>query len=206
LAEISTKIRLDLEGIPREDRKRVKEDVGEFVVNEISRHLAEGKSPVKGQSFKKLSKDYADGEKLGDRTPNLQAEGDLLDSLVDKSGRGNLVKVGHFLAREVPKADGHNQHTNKAKNWAKRTKFPKRQYLPEEGQLFKRDIEKGIDEIVTDAKDAAEEQRQLELESETIESEEPQQSTEVQATDLFNDDVISSLLNDEFNKGAGFGS
>lgn len=138
--EITKKITLDLKGI--QNKAQAKKDVGEFVVNEILRNLSEGKSPVSGERFKKLSKEYADQFKGGDRKPNLELEGDMLDALTFKN-RADGIEVGVFKKKELGKADGHN-------NFSGDSKLPKRRFIPDEGQDFKANINKGIKQILAE--------------------------------------------------------
>ena len=88
--------------------------MGEFVVNEILRSVSEGKSPVSGRrQFKILDEKYAKDEKGGDRNPNLELGGDMLDALTFKPMPGDSLEVGIFDSNEVPKADGHNNFSGK---------------------------------------------------------------------------------------------
>lgn len=139
--KVTKTIQLDLSKVPKEERTEVKQQVGEFIVNETLRAVAEGKSPVSGESFKRLSKKYADEEKLGDRTPNLELEGDMLSSLKFEKRKGDAIEVGIFSSREVPKADGHN-------NFSGDSSLPRRRFIPKDDQEYKRDIKSGIKRIV----------------------------------------------------------
>jgi hypothetical protein len=114
-------------------------------------YIAEGASPVKGvKSFKKLSKKYADLEKMGDRLPNLDLEGDMLQSLTFKIVRGGL-EVGIFDKEEAIKSFGHN--TGFEGHPYLDGVGPKRQFIPDEDQSLKSDIEKGVLEIIDEFKD-----------------------------------------------------
>jgi hypothetical protein len=94
-SEISKEIKLNLKDVPKSQRTKAKDEIGEFLVGEILEQLSQGKSPVSGESFKRLSKEYADSEKGGDTTPNLELEGDLLNALEYKRTRDG-IKVGIF--------------------------------------------------------------------------------------------------------------
>ena len=145
LKKIAKEIKLDLSDVPRNQRSQVKQEVGNFVVEEILRSVSSASTPVSGGKYKAtLSKDYADEEKGGNRTANLELEGDMLDSLEFKNTREG-VEVGIFKASEVPKADGHN-------NFSGKSKLPTRQFIPKENEKFKRNIEKGIKDIVNEFK------------------------------------------------------
>ena len=105
LKKISKLIDLDLSDIPKEKRKTVKKEIGDFVVEEILIAVSKGQSPVIGEkrNFKKLKPDYAKAEKGGDRNPDLELLGDMLDSLTFKNTTKG-IEVGIFKATEVPKA------------------------------------------------------------------------------------------------------
>lgn len=134
-------IPLDLSKVPMGQRKQAKQEVGNFVVNEILRFVEQGNSPVKNLGkFKQLTEKYAQENKGGNRTPNLELFGDMLDSLTSRN-RKDGVEVGIFARSEVPKADGHN-------NFSGDSKLPQRRFIPEENQTFKRRITSGIKDIV----------------------------------------------------------
>ena len=132
---------LDLSRIPTTSQSRAKEDVGEFVRNEILRFVAEGKSPVAGRgAFDKLSSDYADAKKGGNRTSNLELEGDMLDALkYEVTATG--IEVGIFDSNEAPKADGHN-------NFSGRSKLPTRRFIPSGTEDFNGRIMTGVRQIL----------------------------------------------------------
>lgn len=111
------------------------------MVAEILRSVSSGNSPVSGYGrFKRLSEDYADSEKGGDRTPNLELQGDMLDALEARNTREG-VNVGIFAAKEVPKADGHN-------NFSGDSRLPLRRFIPKGQETFKRNINSGVKRIV----------------------------------------------------------
>lgn len=146
MPRIEKNITLDLTDIPARRHKIAKQTVANFLENETLILLEQGKTPVKGEKFKKLNKDYADKFKGGRRTPTLQLEGELLDAFsVVNSRDGVRMQVADS---QGDKADGHNQLSSKAKAWAKDTKFPKRRFIPGETQRLKLKIEKEIDVIL----------------------------------------------------------
>jgi hypothetical protein len=132
---------LDLSNIPTTSQNKAKEDVGEFVRNEILRFVSSGKSPVAGRgAFDRLNKEYADAKKGGNRSPNLELEGDLLDSLkyeVTSTG----IEVGIFDSDEAPKADGHN-------NFSGLSKLPTRRFIPDASESFQGRIMTGVSQIL----------------------------------------------------------
>lgn len=149
LKKISKLIDLDMTDIPREQRTAVKKEVGDFIVEEILEAVSQGKSPVGGLGkFKELKKEYADAEKGGNRTPNLELLGDMLDSLTFEDA-GNGIEVGIFDSDEVPKADGHN-------NFSGKSTLPLRRFIPRGSEKFDRDIESGINDILEEFRESPE--------------------------------------------------
>ena len=127
-------------------REQAKDEIGEFIVNEILLAVGEGKSPVEGETFPELNKEYAKREKKGDTTPNLQLEGDLMDALsfVNKAGSSE-IEVGILDESQWGKADGHNKFGRKNNN-----KIPKRRFLPTKSGKFKSHIMDGVKQIIAD--------------------------------------------------------
>lgn len=131
---------LDLTRI--KNKSDVKNQVGQFIVEEILLRVAEGKSPLKGTpKWKKLNSKYANKEKGGSRNPNLELEGDLLDALEFKSLKGSQIEIGIFKKAEQGKADGHN-------NFSGESKLPLRRFIPKDDEKFYRKITKGVNEIL----------------------------------------------------------
>lgn len=139
-------IELDLEGLPKSAAAKVKRDVGEFLVEQISTTLAKASSPIEGESWPKLSKTYkkmkvAQG---GVGEANMELTGALLDSLTfEPSAEG--VRVG-FFDSQAWKADGHLKFSGKNNN------TPQRRFLPGKGQNFKDEIQAEVTRIVEDAR------------------------------------------------------
>lgn len=184
--KITKNLNLDLSNVPVNQRSAAKEDVGNFVKEEILRSLSTGNSPVAGEQFKKLSKQYADEFKGGNQTPNLELEGDLLDALKFEE-KASGIEIGIFPGKEVPKADGHN-------NFSGDSKLPKRRFIPEENQTFKKKIMNGVNAII----------REYETEPGGIEPtfrsifdvEQSETRTDIQVSDLFSDDFFTDFLRD----------
>jgi hypothetical protein len=126
------------------NKAKAKKEVGDLIVNEILRSVEGGNSPVSGYGkFKKLNKDYAKEEKGGNRTANLDLEGDMLNALVSKNKTGSEIEFGIFKAKEVGKADGHN-------NFSGDSTLPVRRFVPDEDENLKRNIEKMIVETIAE--------------------------------------------------------
>lgn len=135
------KLNLDLNQIPSSRQADAKRDVGEFVVGEILRAVSSGRSPVEGRgAFQKLDIEYAIREKGGNRTPNLELQGDMLDSLTFENIASG-VEVGIFVEDEQDKADGHN-------NFSGESRLPTRRFIPSPTENFNRTIERGVDRIL----------------------------------------------------------
>lgn len=152
---ISKKIRFEFEplkgldvNLSRSKKQELLKDIADYLHESVLSKIGDGESPVKGEKFPKLKKEYAKKEHGGDRTPHLELHGDLLDS-IDTEVKGDKIILG-VDSSEEEKADGHNQLTSKAKSWADSRDFPKRRFIPDEDQEFKRDIQAGIDSIIED--------------------------------------------------------
>lgn len=188
LTKIAKTIELDLSDVPSNLKSSAKKEVGEFVVNEILRSVSEGKSPVSGYSkFKTLNKKYADDEKGGDRNPNLELDGDMLDALVFKNASGDAIEVGIFQSSQVPKADGHN-------NFSGESRLPTRRFIPEEDENFKRDITNGINRILRDFKRVPSQTVNTELSTITT-LREDETGIGISINDILSADFIDEFLN-----------
>ena len=197
--EVSKTLELDLTNIPKESRAAAKQDVGELLVEEILRAVGDGKSPVQGENWKRLSKEYADEFKGGDRTPTMQLFGDLLDSLKAKPSSGNKIKIGHFRDEgQAPKADGHNQLSLEAQIWASTKEFPKRRYIPNEGQKFKASIMREVKDILDSYRAAPEEVLEVGRVQDVVtgDGEITEESIGVSINNMFSDDIINQLILD----------
>jgi len=140
-SEIAKEMTLDLSDIPESQREQAKRDAGEFVVGEILRFVSSGNSPVANRGkFKRLDGDYADKAKGGNRTPDLELKGDMLDAL-EARVTNDGIEVGIFESSQVPKADGHN-------NFSGESSLPTRRFIPTKKEDFKRSIKEGVDDIL----------------------------------------------------------
>jgi len=119
------------------------EDISAFVKESVLDAVGSGRTPVAGGAFKKnLSPVYA--KKTGKKISNLELTGDLLDSLEVKVVKGHKMRLT-VSESEQDQADGHN-------NFSGKSNLPERQFIPnaDRGQDFKKDIKKGIKEIIED--------------------------------------------------------
>lgn len=141
-------LKLDLEDVPENRKEDAKEEVGQFLVDSIMENLDQGNSPVSGQSFKKLSKKYAEKMKGGDRTPNLELDGDLRAAIGHESSEDGII-IGVMDKSQRPKADGHN-------NFSGKSNLPLRRFIPSEEEKFKKNILNGVDQIIETYKEQQE--------------------------------------------------
>jgi hypothetical protein len=143
----TAKIDLGLTGLPQSLKKKIQDDVGEFLVEQVLLSVGEAKSPVSGESFRALSKEYKQ-KKIdlgGTGAPNMELNGDMLDSLTYKK-TGNGIELG-FFDEQAWKADGHLKFSGEENN------TPKRRFLPAQGQKFKSAIEIEIERIIQERVD-----------------------------------------------------
>lgn len=126
-------------------KKEFLQKVGQYLVDSMLDKIAEGISPVAGVGeFKRLTKHYADEEKGGDKTANMDEHGDMLNALTYKIV-GNSLKIGIFDDKQAIKSYAHN--TGFKGHPFLEGKAPKRQFIPDEDQKLKRDILSGIGDI-----------------------------------------------------------
>lgn len=202
---------LGLEEVADSDKPRVVREAADYLKNQTLREIATGNSPVQGEGrFRILDPNYAREQKGGVRTANLELEGDLKDSLISAPHKEHFIKYGHE-GEQVPKADGHNQMSLKAKAWARSGNHPKRRYIPDSNQEFDSNIVTGIRRII----DQNKRREVVREEIEEVETEEtltiatlfddgptrPATTTTIGTqADLFSDDIISELLDEAFRR------
>lgn len=193
MSELRKKIRLDLEKVPSGKKAAAKKAVGDFLVNQVLRDIERGFSPVEGEGqFDKLTKKYADAEKGGRRTANLQLEGDLKEATRFKNIKDG-IEFGNFLVSQEGKADGHNQLSAKARAWARKKDFPKRRYIPSSKQKFRVGIEREIESIVKGFEEIPSEDVQA-LAGRTTNETEDGNVVKTDFVDLFSDEAIEAAI------------
>lgn len=129
--------------LPSSVKDDIKDEVGDYLKEQILSSIGDLKSPIAGQGWPKLSKEYAKDKQARGfvPAPNLEVSGELLNSLdVKPTTKG--IEIGVF-GSAAERADGHN-------NFSGKSKIPTRRFLPEVGQKFKGDIQKEIDKIIND--------------------------------------------------------
>lgn len=134
-------IDLELPSLPSKQAKELKSEIGEYLREQVSLDLAAQKSPVSGQKFPALSKNYASYKKreVGNNKANLDFSGDM-QSAIDFTTTSEGIEFGVFGA-DAPKADGHN-------NFSGDSDLPLRQFVPNVGEGFTRKIQAGVDDII----------------------------------------------------------
>ena len=184
--------KLGLNKVPDNQKNRIVREIGNLLVDEILRKVSGGNSPVKNRGrFKILDKEYANDEKFGNRNPNLDLDGDMLNSLTFRS-RGSKIEVGIFDRSQVPKADGHN-------NFSGQSKLPVRRFIPNTNEKFDDDITSRVKKIIASAQDKSGEAKRATEESEELVSllntlEPAPITTTTSIDDLFGTSFIDQLL------------
>jgi hypothetical protein len=141
---ITSRIDLELDAVPASARGEVKDRVGDLIIDAILSSVSKAQSPVAGESFPGLSKEYKAKKVAAGHPgkPNLEFDGDMLAALGFHSTEDG-IEVGIF-GNQAPKADGHN-------NFSGESNLPQRRFLPDVGQEFKSSIRSGVDKIVAEA-------------------------------------------------------
>ncbi len=148
ISDSETSVEIDLfEGrsLPLKVKKRIQEDVGNYLVEQTLVAMNEKKSPVQGEGgFKALSKNYRKRklEEVGSGEANLEFDGVMKDELNFYPTK-NGIEIGVYGER-ARAADGHN-------NLSGKSSLPTRRFLPDEGQTYKKSIQAEVDRIVADA-------------------------------------------------------
>lgn len=124
------------------DKEQIREEVAQYVVEEILSYCGDRNSPVSGHGkFPALSKEYKrrklDSGRPG--VPDLEFDGDLLNA-ISGSSRGSNVRV-EVESDQADKADGHC-------NFSGESDLPLRRFIPDEGETFKQPIIDGIARII----------------------------------------------------------
>lgn len=132
-----------IDELSRADKKELLDQIGEYVKFTMLDYIGENRSPVDGDKFEKLSKKYA--QKVGHKQSDLQAEGDLLDSL-DFKIRSSSIEIGFFEKLQAAKAYGHTTGME-GHPWLEGI-TPERKILPMGKEKFDSDIMDGIAALV----------------------------------------------------------
>lgn len=120
-----------------------KRQVGNFLKETILDYVGEGRSPVDGVNYvKSLSPEYKKYKSTRSSVSfaNMELTGAMLDSLKFKT-TDQGIEIGIFEKSQVPKADGHNNHSGDSK-------LPNRRFIPKENEDFRGPIEDKVKKIV----------------------------------------------------------
>lgn len=139
-SEVYKILELDMDGIPAADRERAKQDVADFVKEQMLADLGRGKSPVTGDAFKPLSEAYKQVKKefSSQLIPNMELHGDLLDALTAETRTGSSIEIGWFDKDQAVKAFNHTTGDT----------VPKRPLIPGPREDFRPEIMDGISSIL----------------------------------------------------------
>lgn len=145
--EKETTFKFDFEipdSLPKSEVKKLKEDIGTFLVESILDKVGQQVSPVSGGRFKaKLSPEYA--KEKGTDIANLELNGDMLSAL-DFKLTNSGVEVGIWDEGEAVKSFAHNTGYE-GHPYLENTKF-KRQFIPRGDEKLKKDILSGVKNII----------------------------------------------------------
>ena len=146
--ELTKTIKLNFpDSVSNAEKKELLNQIGDYVVVTMLDLIADGISPVTGKSFSKLTKPYSNKEKGGDRTPNMDLNGDMLNALTYEIVDG-IVNVGWFDSDQSAKAYGHTTGF-KGHPWLDGEVTP-RKLIPNTKEKFTPEIMAGIREIIED--------------------------------------------------------
>ena len=143
------KIKLDLSKVSKSDKKLVKAEVAQYIVDNIVDRVGRQNSPVSKGKFKKnLSPEY---KKLkiaakGSGAADLNLTGSMLEN-VEARFKGSEMSVGLHQdagSENMLKAENHNKTTQRSL----KSKVPARQFIPKKNEKFKREIMKDIKDII----------------------------------------------------------
>lgn len=130
--------------VAKADRKDAKEEIANFVKEQVLSYVGEGKSPVSNGHWKRsLSPEYKKrkASESSSLFANMELTGEMLDSLDVVSKSGNKLSLEITGHDQVAKADGHN-------NFSGKSHLPERDFIPKDGETLKRPILDGIKEII----------------------------------------------------------
>jgi hypothetical protein len=145
--------------LDEDERLELNEEIGDYVVTTMLDLLGDGVSPVTGKGFKALSKKYADDDKGGDTTANMELEGDMLSSLTYEADPYS-VKIGIWDEDQAIKAYGHTTGM-KGHPWLE-GKVAERKIIPGAKESFAGTIQDGIDLLIEEFLDARQDSEAIE--------------------------------------------
>lgn len=128
---------------PKKGKSKALQEIAKYVHETILSDVGESRSPITGQKWKSLSKDYKKFKVSEGGTPiaNLELEGKMLSALkVTSDGSQITVQIS---GTQGDKADGHNNHSGESR-------LPLRRFIPleDDGDTFRAGIQRGIKDII----------------------------------------------------------
>lgn len=128
---------------PKSGVRQAKKEIADLIKEEILNRTAGGNSPVQGGDWKRsLSKEYKKRKQAqgGASFSDMRLEGDMLSKL-EVISKGENLRLRIKGSKEAAKADGHNNHSGGSS-------LPRRDFIPDEGETFKRPILTRMKEIL----------------------------------------------------------
>lgn len=136
----------DLLGIepPKSGKRELKQQLANYLVDQVIARAGDGKSPVRGGSWKRsLSPEYKKAKiaQGGNPYADMILTGSMMTDLECVVVKGNLEL--RVKGKNAAKADGHNNHSGSSS-------LPPREFIPKPDGSFYRGILEGMREIIED--------------------------------------------------------
>jgi hypothetical protein len=137
----------ELEGLSREQKKELKEQIGQIAFDSVITDTGNARSSVSGQKFKALSKEYKRIKRSLGKSgiPDLDLTSSMLGDL-------RVTNTSKGVALEIKRKN----EKKKAFNHITGDTLPPRPFLPNEGEAFRSGIMKQINAAIREAKDELE--------------------------------------------------
>lgn len=132
----------------KDRRDRARQEIADFIKEQILIKVGGGASPVKnGKWTRQLTASYLREklEETGISFSNLELSGEMLDALESRLEGDRKVAVG-ISGDQAGKADGNNRGTYGRSGG---TRSRRREFIPRSGQTFDDVIMAGIERIIT---------------------------------------------------------
>lgn len=134
-----------LKDVPKDKRSEAKQAAADFLRDAIFQDTSVGRSSVNGAKWKGLSKKYKKFKQKQGKggLADLDFDSEMLNSLiVRKSAKGVTTEIKR--GGEIPKAYNHITGDT----------LPKRQFMPDEGETWRKGILDGITSVISEFIDA----------------------------------------------------
>lgn len=182
---VKKRMNLDISDLPSDLKQQAKQEVAQLIIDSTLEYVSRGESPVGGErTWKQLSEEYANREKGGNRTPNMELSGQMLDnfrSTISDTSE-NWIEVGIEGGEAEDKAESHNHFSGQGKN-------PRRRFIPDENQNYRMDIMREVKRIENAKR---QEKKRREERQTTVESSLRQENTSSQVQEEINFNISSS--------------